>query len=103
MTDTTIYPRCHPYWIIAYTATGHLLPCCWMDHYNHNPESKVDQFITDELKVENNNSIEDIITSDTWTNFHKGLIDDPDNAPKMCKNMCTHNPTKHVRNKRNAS
>jgi hypothetical protein len=114
-----LFPRCHPYWIVngekienneeilgqklAYTATGHILPCCWLDNNNKDPKQKVQQFLTDELKLENNDSIEDIITSDTWINFHKSLIDFPENAPRMCQKMCKHNPTKgRVRNLRNA-
>ena len=117
--DLVIYPRCHPYWIIdgekvenneelcgqkiAYTATGHLLPCCWLDNENKDPRQKLDTLLTDELLVENNESIEDIITSDAWRFFHKTLLDFPEISPRTCQKMCGHNPKKRVRNMSNAS
>ena len=43
----------------------------------------------EDLKLENNDSIEDIFMSDVWIDFHKSLIDDPDNAPYVCKKNCS--------------
>lgn len=114
-----IYPRCHPYWIIdgekienneeslgqklAYTATGHLLPCCWLDNNNIHPEQKLDKLLADEMKLENFDSVYDIITTDIWTEFHRTLIDSPKDSPRTCKKMCGHHPKKLVRNMYNGT
>ena len=84
-------PKCHKWKGTAYVSTGHLLPCCWCDHLN--PKVK-QQFIDlgffyEDLKLENNDTIEDILMSDVWINFHKMLLEKPEDAPYPCKKNCS--------------
>jgi len=72
----------------AYTSDGFMLPCCWMD------DPPVHRYIVEsglkdpELAVANNESLDDIFTSDQWENFFTTLLYDPDNASYMCKKKC---------------
>ena len=97
----TLYPRCHPRWIngpaidnsisqrgIHYTGTGHILPCCWCD-YNDNIEFHEMGMLDDKLKLENNKSVKDIIFSKQWILFHNTLLNNAENAPKVCKEKCS--------------
>jgi len=86
-----LYPRCHKFKGAAYVSSGHLLPCCWCDtiHVKAKQQFIERGFFYEDLKLENNDSIEDIFMSDVWIDFHKSLIDDPDNAPYVCKKNCS--------------
>lgn len=102
-----IYPRCHPYWIIdgkkvineeygklygfklAYTGDGYMLPCCWLDGGKKIREISL---FNENLKVENNNSIDDILRSSEWQEFHNNLLTNPEQCPKTCKDKCSINP-----------
>lgn len=83
-------PKCHTGKGIAYVSSGHLLPCCWCDTIH--PQAKkqfVDLgFFFEDLKLENNDTVEDILVSDVWTDFHKTLLETPENAPYVCKKKC---------------
>ena len=72
----------------AYTSDGYMLPCCWLDDppvYNY----IVNAGLKDkELAVANNESLDDIFTSDQWENFFTTLLHDPKNASYMCKKKC---------------
>ncbi len=84
-------PKCHNGKGIAYVSTGHLLPCCWCDTIH--PKAK-QQFIDlgffyEDLKLENNDTIEDILLSDVWIDFHKMLYERSEDAPYICKKKCS--------------
>jgi hypothetical protein len=72
----------------AYTSDGYMLPCCWLD------DPPVHDYIVKsglkdpELAVANNNSLDEIFTSDQWENFFTILIHNPENASYMCKKKC---------------
>ena len=84
-------PKCHKWRGAAYISTGHLLPCCWCDTIH--PKAKqqfVDLgFFYEDLKLENNDTIEDILMSDVWINFHSMLYERPEDAPYVCKKNCS--------------
>ena len=71
---------------IAYSATGYLLPCCWADQIDRRLEFK--SLLKDKFRLDKVESIEEIINSDKWQSFYRGLLEDPDNAPSVCKNYC---------------
>ena len=98
-----IYPKCHPYDYskdrptednfirqknFTYTATGYLMPCCWCDQPEEYDHFKQLGFFDESLKLENNDSVEQIMLSKTWMQFHKTLVVDPSNAPNVCKRKC---------------
>lgn len=95
-------PACQPYYIdengkrikkavtqgIAYTSDGFLLPCCWLDR-ERGEKDTVPMGLRDEsLRLENNDSIEEILLSQQWQNFIDVLYGDPKNAPTVCKRNC---------------
>jgi organic radical activating enzyme len=73
----------------AYTSDGHILPCCQLDHPKHEKDVRAAGLRDEELKLENNESVTDIIASDQWNNFFDTLQNDPENAPAICKKYCT--------------
>ena len=84
-------PICHKWKGAAYVSTGHLLPCCWCDTIH--PKAKqqfVDLgFFYEDLTLENNDTIEDILMSDVWINFHRMLYERSEDAPYVCKKNCS--------------
>lgn len=104
-----IYPKCHPYWEndekpfspkiknITYTARGYLLPCCWCDDVD-NSEFKKLGFFDDNIKLENVNSVNDVLKSEQWVKFHKMILRKPEQAPKVCKERCSSVPSKQQDN-----
>ena len=106
--NNKILPKCHPYWkigdkitdnrqvvTVGYTAQGYLLPCCWCDLQTPKETEQYAKFglFNQNLKVENVDDIEDILTSPEWQNFHETLLKDPQSAPAQCKRMCGTNET----------
>lgn len=69
---------------IGHSATGHLLPCCWCD--NGDPGYK--SLLTEELKIENNDSIEAIFKSKPWVEFAKKLQNGGKGLPYTCWKYC---------------
>jgi len=83
----TVNPKCiKVYNCIAYSATGYQLPCCWADQIDRRLEFK--SLLKDKFRLDKVESIEEIINSDEWQSFYRGLLEDPDNAPSVCKNYC---------------
>jgi hypothetical protein len=104
MTSVKLYPKCHPYWVIdgnivnnrpvamEHTNTGYLLPCCWVDSLDHIEELKSFGMLDESLKLDNNNSVKEIMLSKQWVNFHKILFEDQENAHSLCKKQCSEEP-----------
>jgi hypothetical protein len=92
----TLVPECMPEFYpknkyirgIAYTATGYLLPCCWLDTPRLEQELLKYGLLDENLKLANNATVEDIIHSPQWQNFLNILISEQDNAPSKCKEKC---------------
>lgn len=89
-------PKCHPNGGgtakgVAYVSSGHLLPCCWCDSLHPKPKEEFVKlgFFFEDLKLENNDTIEDILLSDVWIDFHKKLIETPEEATWVCKKNCS--------------
>ena len=72
----------------AYTADGYMLPCCELDAPNTETAVHYYGLRDKDLKVENNDSIKDIITSDRWNNFFDMLRNNPSEAPEKCWMKC---------------
>lgn len=73
------------------TATGYITPCCYCDKYGKDI-SDYDPLLSalydEELKLENNDSIEEIILSDQWKEFYDAIAIGPEHAPRVCKRIC---------------
>jgi hypothetical protein len=71
---------------IAYSAEGYIIPCCWVDR---NGCTGYERFYKQSLHIDNNESIEDILLSDTWLEFYNMLEHRPNEAPQHCHSKCT--------------
>lgn len=91
-------PRCfvenkdHYGWLqgIAYTSEGYVLPCCWVDSIGRIDDLKKHNLLDKELKLINNSSVNDIVTSTQWQDFYKMLKENPEEAPIKCKQKCSY-------------
>ena len=83
-----IKPKCLPPGKkeIAYTTTGHIVPCCWLDNPLGWEEPQIKRLYQDKLKVSNNKDIESIVDSDEWNNFFEELKTNPS---QTCKRFCS--------------
>jgi hypothetical protein len=73
------------------TANGYLTPCCFCDTYGRdisNYDPLWNALFDEELKLENNDSINDIILSDQWKRFFMAIAAGPNMAPKLCQRIC---------------
>lgn len=73
---------------IAYCSDGYLLPCCWLDGLQSKKELINLGLYDNELKLENNESVEKIIRSKQWVNFIKIISKDNHLAPTKCHEKC---------------
>jgi hypothetical protein len=95
-----IIPKCHPKYnqetnqydvpemSVAYVGRGYLLPCCWCDNYSGDDFEKLG-FFDGSLKLVNVDNIQNILTSRQWVSFHKLILTDTKNSPKICKDKCS--------------
>ena len=87
--DMKLVPKCvHANRAEAYVNTGHILPCCWVDGLFARKEPEIEALFADHLKVENNNSLEDILFSKEWIEFYDLILNHPEKAPKECYKYC---------------
>jgi hypothetical protein len=89
-----IIPRCHPsnkkikQQYPALTATGHLLPCCECDTISSKEFTDLG-FYDDSLNISNVDKVEQIVISPQWMKFHRMLLENPSDAPAVCKRICS--------------
>jgi hypothetical protein len=102
MKTIKIYPRCHPKpeeiseedWSKIrkqgpiYSGAGYVLPCCWCD-YHDTRDMERHGLLDEELKLFNHSTVESIMLSKQWFNFHNMLLNSPENAPIHCKQRCS--------------
>lgn len=75
--------------VSACTATGYIVPCCWVDNTKGWEDKTISKFYSKSLHLDNNNSIEDIINSKIWIDWFAMLKNSPDQAPNICKKYCS--------------
>jgi hypothetical protein len=73
---------------IAYNSSGYLLPCCWLDGKSSKDELQKLGIFDEELKLEKNQTEENIILSKQWKNFIKIIVENEELAPKKCFAKC---------------
>jgi len=82
-----IYPKCLHKKELSLCYTGHVLPCCWINDQIDVPEWK--EFFSDDMRLDNFETLEEIFETDTWKNLINILKHDTPNAPTKCKKMCS--------------
>tara|TARA_B110000211_G_C13889106_1_gene468701 strand:- start:35 stop:376 length:342 start_codon:yes stop_codon:yes gene_type:complete len=80
---------------IAVSATGFILPCCWLDRPDSEIDEKVATLFNDKLHIDNNDTIKDIVSSKPWQKFMRELIDKPEKSSPICLEMCTVSINRH--------
>lgn len=76
---------------IQFSSYGYFLPCCECDTVVSREEFERLGFFDDNFHISKINNTEDvkaILNSKQWKNFYKGLLDDPENSPKICQEFC---------------
>jgi hypothetical protein len=94
LADSKFMPRClNNKRQMAYSTLGFIIPCCWTDYPN---TKDYKMFFEDSLHIDKNETIDDILKTDTWQKFYHMLENSPDAAPKHCITMCSNktNPNK---------
>lgn len=85
--------------VFAHSPAGWILPCSWVSPNLNNPKEEItENLFSDNLKIENVDSIEDILFSDEWLSFFdiikKGDIEE---LPSPCKKYCVNNDNHKVK------
>lgn len=73
----------------GFSAKGYLLPCCWADNYIR--MKYFSELVQEKFHLSNVDSIDEIVNSQEWQDFYRGLIDNPEEAPQVCKDFCAAN------------
>ena len=71
---------------LAYTATGYVVPCCWVDCPEGWKEPQIKRLYNPKLKVSNNKDIESIVNSKEWNEFYEELKTNPSHT---CTRFCS--------------
>ena len=84
---------------LSYSVTGHILPCCWVNtSFN---DRHIKSLLKDKLKIENNNSIEEILDKKEFKEFINVLENNSDkNLPSICKKYCSVGLERNIENER---
>jgi hypothetical protein len=71
---------------LAFTTTGHLTPCCWVNNSFSEPYLK--NLLSPEMNIDNFSSLEEILESEPWNELYRILLEEPEKAPHTCKFYC---------------
>ncbi len=82
---------------IAVSATGFVLPCCWLDRPSSPMDEKVKTLFDESLHIDNNDTIDDIIGAEPWQKFMRELVEKPEESSPICLEMCTRVGSRYVK------
>jgi|TARA_B110000977_G_scaffold8414_1_gene11264 hypothetical protein len=89
---------------IAVSATGFVLPCCWLDRPDDfddiMKDKKISPLFDKKLHIDNNDTIEDIVSADPWQKFMRELTEKPEESSSICFKMCTTSENPHRKQER---
>ncbi len=73
----------------AHTATGYLLPCCWLDRPDIIAEDdNINGVRVPELNLDTGITYKEIMRSENWKRFYRELFEQPEKAHPVCKECC---------------
>ena len=81
-----VNPKCLAFKELSYTATGYLVPCCWLDSPIGWQEPQIKRLMQKHLKLKNNEKVEDVINSKEWKEFFEELKTNPS---LTCQKFCS--------------
>ncbi len=71
----------------GHSALGYITPCCWNDPIFFSKGLDKSLF-TEDLKIVNNDSIEDILLSEAWQTFYNNITSGSETASGVCQKYC---------------
>ena len=74
----------------AYVNSGHISPCCWVDGDPNQKEEGYKELFTDDMKLDNFETVDEVFSSEAWINFFLMLKTNPKSAPNICWKHCGH-------------
>ena len=60
-------------------------------------DKKVSPLFDKKLHIDNNDTIEDIISAEPWQKFMRELIEKPEESSSICLEMCTGDGNRYVK------
>ena len=79
---------------MGHSALGFLLPCCWCDGKSTQLKNKIpltkehEALYSEHLHLDKVKDIKEILNSKEWKAFWDIMFDDPNNAPRPCREKC---------------
>ena len=73
---------------ISFTATGFVIPCCWVDNPDSRKDKNIKKFFDSKQHIDKHNSVMEIMNGEVFTNFWNMLKNEPEKAPDTCKKYC---------------
>ena len=76
---------------MGHSALGFLLPCCWCDNkafQKRELTKEHEALYSEHLHLDKVKDIKEILNSKEWKAFWDIMFDDPNNAPRPCKEKC---------------
>lgn len=72
----------------AFTATGYLVPCCWVDNPWAWKDPKIKEFYNPKWHIDKHDSVMDIMHGKNFNDWWEMLEKKPEEAPNICKKYC---------------
>lgn len=69
---------------LAWSATGHLLPCCWYDNQN---KKYIPELIQDKFNLKDN-TVQEVLDSKEWKEFIDKVERHDITLPMICHRYC---------------
>ena len=77
---------------MGHSALGFLLPCCWCDGKAFQSKKSLtkehEALYSEHLHLDKVKDIKEILNSKEWKAFWDIMFDDPNNAPRPCREKC---------------
>lgn len=72
----------------AFTATGYLVPCCWVDNPWAWKDPKIAEFYDPKWHIDKQDSVMEIMHGEVFNKWWDMLEKRPEDAPQICKKYC---------------
>lgn len=72
----------------AFTATGFLIPCCWVDNPTAWKEKKIKEFYDEKWHIDKHETVLEIMHGELFNDWWDMLENRPEEAPEICKRYC---------------
>ena len=73
---------------VGHSPLGFLTPCCYTCVNSPEKHKGISQLYAEHLKIDNVDSVEEIILSDEWIEFFDMIKNRPEDWPDICVKIC---------------